>query len=252
MDNNEFVLYFQPKMNMRTGKVVGAEALIRWQHPERGLLPPGAFLYTFEGHPLSIEVGEWVINTTLTQMSDWHRQGLDLQQISVNIGARQLQQDEFPERLREMLAAHTDVAPGCLELEALETSALENMDKVLGIMQACHALGVNFALDDFGTGYSSLTYLRRLPVKVLKIDQSFVRAMTEDTDDLGMVLGVIGLANLFHREVIAEGVETKAHGDLLLGIGCDLAQGYGIARPMAAKDLPAWVALWSEGAAWTA
>lgn len=251
LTNNEFVLHYQPKVNMRTGKVIGAEALIRWQHPERGLLSPASFLHVFEGHPLSIDVGEWVINTALMQMSSWQDQGLDIN-VSVNIGARQLQQDEFSNRLRELLAAHPDIAPGCFQLEVLETSALENMDKVLGTMEACHSLGVNFALDDFGTGYSSLTYLKRLPVQMLKIDQSFVRDMINDVDDLAIVEGVIGLANIFHRQVIAEGVETKAHGDLLLRIGCELAQGYGIARPMPAADMPAWVKLWSAGAAWTA
>lgn len=172
--------------------------------------------------------------------------------VSVNIGARQLQQDDFPDRLRELLAAHPDVQPEFLQLEVLETSALEDMSNVLRIMHACQAIGVHFALDDFGTGYSSLTYLKRLPAQVLKIDQSFVRDMTTDVDDLAIVEGVVGLAEIFHREVIAEGVETKVHGDLLLSIGCDLAQGYGIARPMPAKDLPAWVTEWHEGARWIA
>ena len=131
-----------------------------------------------------------------------------------------------------------------LELEVLETRALEDMVKVSSVMHACREMDVRFALDDFGTGYSSLTYLKRLPAAVIKIDQSFVRDMLEDPDDLAIVKGVIGLAAAFKREVIAEGVETTAHGERLLALGCELAQGFGIARPMPASDLPAWVATW--------
>jgi len=245
LEQGEFILYYQPKVNMRTGDVIGAEALIRWQHPERGLLPPGAFLPNIEEHPISIALGEWVIDTAMTQLSTWQAQGLDLV-VSVNIGALQMQQDDFPERLRAILAAHADVPPHCLQLEILETSALQDIAKVSAVMHACRAMEVAFALDDFGTGYSSLTYLKHLPAEVLKIDQSFVRDMTDDPDDLAIVKGVIGLAEVFHRQVIAEGVETKAHGDLLLSIGCDLAQGYGVARPMPADALPAWALQWRE------
>ncbi len=249
--SKEFVLYYQPKVNMRTGKVTGAEALIRWMHPERGLLPPGLFLPAIEGHPVSITLGEWVIDTALAQMATWHAQGLDMH-VSVNIGGLQLQQANFTERLATRLAAHPGVPPHWLRLEILETSALEDIAKVSGTMRACQALGVMFALDDFGTGYSSLTYLKHLPAEMLKIDQSFVRTMTEEAGDLAIVQGVISLAKVFQREVIAEGVETRSHGDLLLSIGCDLAQGYGIARPMPAKDLPEWVVAWEAKAAWTA
>ena len=247
----EFVLYYQPKVNMKTGVVVGAEALIRWQHPVRGLLPPAAFLPTIEDDPLSVELGKWVIATAIAQMSTWHDQRLDLS-VSVNIGARQLQQADFAARLVEMLAACPEVKPHDLQLEVLETSALEDIARVGAVMQACKAIGVGFALDDFGTGYSSLTYLKRLPAETLKIDQSFVREMLTDSDDMAIVQGIIGLANVFHRSVIAEGVETQAHGVLLLKLGCELAQGYGIARPMPAADLPGWVERWHAKAVWTA
>ncbi len=249
LQNRELVLYYQPKVNMRSGKVIGAEALIRWQHPERGLLAPAQFLPVIENHPLAVEVGEWVIDTALRQMATWHAQGLDLP-ISVNVGARQLQQPDFVARLKTLLAAHPDVEPHCLALEVLETSALEDIAGVSQVMAACQELGVAFALDDFGTGYSSLTYLKRLPVALLKIDQSFVRDMLDDVDDLAILKGVIGLAQAFHREVIAEGVETIAHGTALLQLGCELAQGYGIARPMPAADFPAWAAGWLPDAAW--
>lgn len=251
LDHGEFVLYYQPKVHMRTGDVMGAEALIRWQHPERGLLPPGAFLPLIEEHPISVELGEWVIATALAQMSAWQAQGLDLP-VSVNLGALQLQQRDFPERLRDILAAHPEAAPQRLQLEILETSAFEDIDQAMAAMHACLALGVTFALDDFGTGYSSLTYLKHLPAETLKIDQSFIRNMTNSADDLAIVEGVIGLAEVFQRQVIAEGVETQMLGDMLLSIGCDLAQGYGVARPMPAQEMPGWALKWKMEASWTA
>jgi len=245
----EFVLHYQPEVNMRTGAVIGAEALIRWQHPEKGLLPPALFLPVIEDHPLAVEIGEWVIDTALTDMTLWQASGLDIP-VSVNVGARQLQQAGFPERLRTILAAHPNVRPGDLELEVLETSALEDVVRVSEIMEACRQIEVMFALDDFGTGYSSLIYLKRLPVKRLKIDQSFVRDMLEDPDDLAILEGVIGLATAFRRQVIAEGVETVEHGEMLLQLGCELAQGYGIALPMPARELTGWSATWRPDSAW--
>ena len=246
----EFVLYYQPKVNMTTGEVLGAEALIRWQHPERGLLPPGLFLPVIEDHPLSVDVGEWVIASALAQMAQWTAQGMDWG-VSVNIGARQLQQENFASRLADQLAQYPTVDPARLELEILETSALEDITWVSQVMSTCQALGVRFALDDFGTGYSSLTYLKRLPAELLKIDQSFVRDMLTDRDDLSIVQTVIGLAAAFHRKVIAEGVETVAHGAALIPMGCALAQGYGIARPMPAQDFPGWAAQWRPDPSWT-
>jgi EAL domain-containing protein (putative c-di-GMP-specific phosphodiesterase class I) len=228
---------------------MGAEALIRWQHPQRGLLPPAAFLPLIGEHPVSIRLGEWVIGAALRQMERWQASGLTIT-VSVNIAANHLQQDGFALRLGELLAEHPTVAPHSLELEVLETSALEDIQRVSQIMRDCQALGVRFALDDFGTGYSSLTYLKRLPAEMLKIDQSFVRDMLADPDDLAIVQGVIGLATAFRREVIAEGVETVAHGQSLLGLGCHFAQGYGIARPMPGSEIPQWVANWRPDAAW--
>lgn len=250
LEMQEFVLYYQPKVNMRTGVVIGAEALIRWQHPERGVLPPAAFLPIVENHVISIEIGDWVINQALLQMSLWRKAGLDLC-VSVNVGAVQLQQGHFALRLRQQLAAHADVPPGNLELEIVETSALEDIADVAELMRQCCQLGVRFAVDDFGTGYSSLTYLKRLPAELLKIDQSFVRDMLDDPDDLAIVKGVIGLARAFHRKVLAEGVETIAHGQLLLAQDCELAQGYGIARPMPASEIPTWVANWRPDITWS-
>ena len=250
LERGEFELYYQPKVNMRTGAVVGAEALIRWRHRERGLVPPGEFLPLIEGNDLLVRVGEWVLDSALRQMTAWRAEGLDLA-VSVNIAAYHLQQKDFLSRLRKILSTHDTVPPEKLELEVVESAALEGIAQISHLIEGCRALGVQFSLDDFGTGYSSLTYLRRLPASVLKIDQSFVRDMLWDSEDLAIVEGVIGLAAAFRRVVIAEGVETAEHGELLLRLGCDLAQGYGIARPMPASELPGWIAHWRPDPAWT-
>jgi EAL domain-containing protein (putative c-di-GMP-specific phosphodiesterase class I) len=234
---------------MHTGEVIGVEALIRWQHPDRGLVPPLEFLPVIESQAISLELGEWVIDSALSQINQWKRFGVQLP-VSVNISAYQLQHDNFIINLAASLAAHPEVSPHYLELEILETSALNDIDQVSITMKACHELGVHFALDDFGTGYSSLTYLKHLPAYYIKIDQSFVRDMLKDADDLAIIEGVISLAKAFDREVIAEGVESVAHGVALLKLGCELAQGYGIARPMPAEDIPQWISSWKADDAW--
>jgi EAL domain-containing protein (putative c-di-GMP-specific phosphodiesterase class I) len=207
------------------------------------------FLPVIEDHPLAVAIGEWVIDAALIQMESWRAVGLDVP-VSVNVGARQLQQSDFVDHLRVALQAHPQMSPGSLELELLETSALEDIGQVSEVIEACAAMGVTFALDDFGTGYSSLTYLKRLRVRILKIDKSFVRDMLVDPADLAILKGVIGLAAAFNREVIAEGVETEVHSTVLLELGCELAQGYGIARPMPPDELPNWAAAWQADPVW--
>ncbi|MEG3753168.1 EAL domain-containing protein [Psychromonas arctica] len=250
LQNNEFVMHYQPKVNMKTGELLGAEALIRWQHPERGLLPPITFLPIIDRHQLNIDLGEWVIESALSQIAMWRQQGVDIE-VSVNIDVQQLQQKTFAKRLGELLQMHSDVPPHLLQLEVLETSELQDIENVANIMQSCTELGVGFALDDFGTGYCSLTYLKRLPVNLIKIDQSFILGMLDDPDDLSIVEGVLGLSKAFQRDVIAEGVETLAHGVALLRLGCCYAQGYGIARPMPAEDMLPWTKTWKPDPAWS-
>jgi EAL domain-containing protein (putative c-di-GMP-specific phosphodiesterase class I) len=182
-------------------------------------------------------------------MDTWHAQGFDLP-VSVNIGTRQLRHLDFVERLRDILARHPNIKASSLGLEIKETSAIDDIASVSHIVEQCTALGVVFAIDDFGTGFSSLTHLKRLPVAIIKLDQSFVRDMLVDLEDLSVLEGVIGLARAFHREVIAEGVETIEHGIMLLRLGCEQAQGFGIARPMPAQDLPRWAAQWQPDPAW--
>ena len=249
LQSEEFELFFQPKVNMRTGKVLGAEALIRWRHPELGLLSPDRFLPVMEGNLLVVELGEWVMASALAHLEKWRALGLDIP-VSVNVDAMQLQDPKFVERLTELLATHPDIQPSKLELEVLESSAFEDVSQVSEVIRACGKLGVTFALDDFGTGYSSLSYLKRLPVDVLKIDQSFVHDMLDDPEDLSILEGVLLLANAFRRKAIAEGVETVDHGLMLLRYGCQVGQGYQIARPMRGSDFPGWAAAWRPDPRW--
>ncbi|MBX7244701.1 MAG: EAL domain-containing protein [Candidatus Sumerlaeaceae bacterium] len=245
----EFVLYYQPKVNLRLGTLIGAEALIRWQSPNRGLLLPASFLPTTEHHPIAGDLGDWVIHTALDQMERWHTEDLNIS-ISVNLSTYQLQQTDFVEHLRELLASHPGVDPACLELEIMEASAAGDLAQVSQVINACHQIGVTLALDDFGTGYSSLNQLKILAVDQLKIDQSFVRNMLDSPDDLAILKGILGLAAAFRRQVIAEGVETREHCEMLLQLGCELVQGNGIAKPMPARDFLAWSNLWRMGPSW--
>jgi diguanylate cyclase (GGDEF)-like protein len=247
--SNEFVLYYQPKVNMRTREFVGVEALIRWLHPQQGLLAPGQFLPLIENHKVSVNVGEWVIRQALLQLAQWQDAGT-LVPISVNVGALQLQQPDFLERLQMILAEFPAYQPHSLQLEILETSALEEIDQVSRFIKRCEDLGVGFALDDFGTGYSSLTYLNKLPISTIKIDQSFVRDMLHDRDNRSILDGILWIMRQLNRSVIAEGVETLAHGRMLMDLGCELAQGYGIARPMPAEMLSAWLLQWQANEDW--
>ncbi|MBI5616522.1 MAG: EAL domain-containing protein [Gammaproteobacteria bacterium] len=245
----EFELHYQPKVNLATGTVVGVEALIRWRYPAQGLLPPIDFLPIVEGHPLDVDIGEWVLARALEDLAAWRAAGLRLE-VSVNVSPYHLQRKDFVERLQAILAAHPEAEAAALKLEVLETSAFADLERVTTIMAGCRALGVRFALDDFGTGYSSLTYLRRLPVEEIKMDRSFVQDMLEDDDDLAIVTGVLGLARAFQREPIAEGVESVAHGAALLKLGCPLVQGFGIAEPMPAAEIADWVRAWPADPCW--
>ena len=249
LTRHELVLYYQPKINLKTSKVVGMEALLRWQHPEQGLLPPLDFLHLAEDSNLIVDIGNWVLHDALRQIAEWHAAGHDWV-VSVNIAARQLQRHDFVSNLQSILAQHPGAPANKLELEILESSALEDMNHVRSIILACQAMGISFSLDDFGSGYSSLAYLRHLPVNTLKIDQSFVRDMLDDEEDCALVDGILQMARVFKREVIAEGMETAAHGALLLKLGCNVAQGYGIARAIPAAEVPDWAAQFNPDPGW--
>ncbi|MBN3562435.1 bifunctional diguanylate cyclase/phosphodiesterase [Aliamphritea spongicola] len=249
VSNNEFVLHYQPKVNMRTAQVFGVEALIRWQHPKKGLLYPADFLPLTEEHALAVDIGEWVIEAALRQLALWHSQG-NMLSVSINVGPRQLQQDNFTERLEELLNRYPQIDPGYIELEVLESSIIRDLNKVSQTMRQCIQLGVNFALDDFGTGYSSLRYLKELPASTVKIDRGFVFDMLSDKEDLTVLKGIIQLGKLFNKQLVAEGVESVRHGEVLLSLDCDLAQGYAIARPMPAEEMSSWIAQWQAPAEW--
>ncbi|MGM0824941.1 MAG: sensor domain-containing phosphodiesterase [Pseudomonadota bacterium] len=239
----EFQLFYQPQVNLQSRRVTGVEALIRWQHPEEGLLPPAAFLPLVEGTDLEYDVGEWVIEAALKQQTLWQQQSIQLP-ISVNISPRHLLHPGFLPQLQALLDAYPHIEPRLLSLEILESATLDDMQAALAVLSACQTLGIDVALDDFGTGYSSLAYFRRLPVQLIKVDRDFVRDMLCSQDDRAIVESIIFLAKKFSRPVLAEGVETMAHASALLALGCYLAQGYGIARPMPALEIPTWLEQW--------
>jgi diguanylate cyclase (GGDEF)-like protein/PAS domain S-box-containing protein len=243
LDRQELLLYYQPKVDLKRGTVLGFEALLRWNHPERGIVPPSQFLPLIEHTGLSARVGDHVLARALDQLDAWLDEGLDLS-VSVNITARHLQEPDFAQRLSELLARHRRPLGPRLELEVLETAALADIDISSAVLQRCAQLGVRWSLDDFGTGYSTLTYLKRLPVQALKIDRSFVHNMLADPQDRAIVENVISLSRTFDCQVIAEGVEGPAQARLLLELGCGVGQGMGIAAPMAAEAVPAWVRGW--------
>ncbi len=240
LDQSEFLLYYQPKVDMRTGVVLGLEALIRWDHPQHGLIAPMQFLPLIENTGLSSRVGDWALSQALEHLSLWRRSGLDIS-VSVNISARHIQEPDFALRLSELLARYPEPMAQSLELEMLETAAHADIDATSALMARCRTIGVRFALDDFGTGYSTLTYLKRLPVDSLKIDRSFVHHMLDDAQDRAIVEGVIGLARTFGCTVVAEGVESPAQARTLLDMGCQIGQGTGIAAPMPASQVGGWI-----------
>ena len=236
----ELRLHFQPRVSMRRGEVVGFQAVLRWEHPEDGRVPSRNFLPLVEETDLIIDIGEWVMDQVLSQLHRWQQAGQGWP-VSINIAARHFQRADFVDRLGEMLARHAQVAPQMLDLEIVESVAVENIQHVSACLQACQALGVRFSLGDFGTGYSSLSYLKRLRTQTIKIDKSFVRDILHDRDDLALTTAVIGLARAFGRQVVAEGLDSIEQGELLMRLGCDVAQGHCIARPMPPEEVSAWV-----------
>ena len=240
LDRQEFVLFYQPKVDMATGRVHGFEALLRWEHPTQGLVAPQQFLPLIEHTGLSVHVGDWVIAQALDHLNSWRRDGLSFS-VSVNVSARHLQERDFAQRLGELLARHAEPLATLLEIEITESAAHDDVDATSAVLSTCRALGVRFALDDFGTGYSTLKYLKQLPVDVLKIDKSFVHHMLDDSQDRAIVEGVIGLASTFGCSVVAEGVESPAQARMLLELGCTIGQGTGIAAPMPSSQVAQWL-----------
>lgn len=238
ISDNEMVLFYQPKISIGKATVYGVEALIRWDNPEGEMIYPLDFLPIIQRSEVQCQLDLWVISTAIQQAQLWHQKGIHLS-VSVNVSPYSLQQEEFTEQLFKFLERHP-IPENLLEMEILE-SDLADIDTITMVISKLKKSNICFALDDYGTGYSSLTYLRQLPVHTLKIDQSFVRDMLIDENDLNIVEGVIGLARAFKKEVIAEGVETIEHGVKLAAMGCTNLQGYGIARPMPLATLEDWL-----------
>jgi diguanylate cyclase (GGDEF)-like protein len=240
LDRGQFELYYQPKVNCITGRVDGAEALIRWNDPILGLVGPKEFLPLIEKDNLAFAIGYWVMQQAVQQAKAWNDKGIILP-LSINIFPRHLKHHSFVDDLRNAINSYwPEMPPKCLQMEIVESSALEDLDLIENVIKECNKMGVGFSLDDFGTGYSSLVYLRRLTIDELKIDQSFVRDMLDDPGDQAIVISVISLGHAFGLRVVAEGVETQKHADYLMGLGCGVVQGFAMGRPMQVEELEKW------------
>jgi diguanylate cyclase (GGDEF)-like protein len=239
IDNRELVLHFQPKASLRSGEVASVEALVRWQHPDRGLIFPDEFVPAVQHTGLIRPLTLYVIDEALRQCRSWQEGGLALS-VSVNLSMRNLVDVEFPEHVAELLVKH-DLAPQWLELEITESTMLADPVRTKQVLDRLSAMGVRLSLDDFGTGYSSLSYLKRLPLDELKIDRSFVMNMLENEDDAVIVRSTIDLGRNLGLEVVAEGVETRETWGQLRRLGCDVAQGYYLTRPVPPEELERWL-----------
>jgi EAL domain-containing protein (putative c-di-GMP-specific phosphodiesterase class I) len=236
LSDSQFRLYYQPQLDLASGKVIGAEALIRWQHPQRGLLSPAHFIALAEERNLIVAIGEWVLREACRQVNEWQQAGMEPIPIAINLSAKHFNQQSLVSDVMQSLADH-GVAPNRLELELTETSVMRDAQATIATMERLKEVGVLLALDDFGTGYSSLSHLKGLPLDSLKVDQSFVRGLPDDRDDLAICTAVIAMGHALGMNVIAEGVETAEQLAVLRSLGCDQAQGYLFARPMPADQL---------------
>ena len=228
---NQFVLHYQPKLDLASGRVVGLEALVRWQHPEQGLVAPVRFIPVAEETGLIVPMGDWIMRSACAQAAAWQRAGLARMPVAVNLSARQFLQPDIVARVAAILQ-ETGLRPDLLELELTESLSMDSPEKSIAVLGALKALGVTLTLDDFGTGYSNLSYLKRFPLDKLKLDQSFVRDMTQSSEALAIAQAVITLAHGLHLAVVAEGVETEEQLTLLRRQGCDEMQGYFFSKPL--------------------
>ncbi|WP_242506684.1 sensor domain-containing protein [Vibrio vulnificus] len=246
---NEFTLFYQPKVSLETGEVIGVEALVRWLHPEEGTLTPGAFLPELESLGLVKTLDDWVLDTAIHQISLWKQEGIVLP-VSVNLSSEYFRQANLVEKLSAKLKGYPNDIAALLEIEIVETYELDNLNRVAELIRSCRELNVKFSLDDFGTGYSSLTYLQQLPVDTLKVDRSFVINMLTDQKDENIVEGILGFCKAFKLTAVAEGVETVEHGKKLKEMGYQVAQGFGIARPIPEVSLVYWLNSWTPPDEW--
>ncbi len=235
LERKEFVLHYQPRMDFASGRIVGAEALIRWQHPERGLLPPKEFIPLAEEARLVIPIAEWVIGEVCRQVAAWQATGLQAMPVAVNLAAPHLRESALPDLVARVLREHA-LPPSVLEIEVTETILMDDPEQSVANARRLADLGVSLSIDDFGTGYSSLSYLKRLPIGALKIDQSFVRDIATDPDDAAIITAIIAMAHSLNLRVVAEGVETEAQRRFLQDKGCDEFQGFLVSVPVSASE----------------
>jgi diguanylate cyclase len=235
VERGEFMLHYQPQIDVKTGSIVGFEALVRWLHPRRGLVMPSHFITAAEETGLIGPIGEWVLRQACTQARAWHETGHPRLRVSVNCSAHQFQREGFVETVGRILR-ETGVPAERLDLEITESVIIQHSEEAIARFQALDDMGVRISIDDFGTGYSSLSYLKRLAIHQLKIDQSFVRDISSDPDDAAIVSAIIAIAHSLGLEVVAEGVETAEQLAFLKSLGCDAAQGYYFSKPLPGEE----------------
>ena len=236
LDNNEFVLYYQPKVNLSSGRISGAEALLRWNRPGYGLVYPAEFIPVMEETGLIVRAGAWIIDEACRQMAQWSSEGVGDLRVAVNVSSRQFVEGDLEADVRAAIARH-NADPALLELELTESALMSNAEHTIGVLTNLKQLGIKVAIDDFGTGYSSLAYLKRFPIDKLKIDIAFVRDITVNPDDAAIALAIISMAHSMKMTVIAEGVETRAQMAYLRRYRCDEIQGFHFSRPLPAREM---------------
>ncbi|HBZ82164.1 MAG TPA: hypothetical protein DEP07_17490 [Brevibacillus sp.] len=245
LERGEFHLQYQPQIDCQTGKIVGVEALLRWQHPVWGLVSPADFIPLAEETGLIVPIGEWALRTACNQAKLWEQAGYDPLRVAVNLSARQFQQENLVQMIQQVLQ-ETDMQPELLELEITESAVMKNPDAVIGVLHELKRLGMKLSIDDFGTGYSSLSYLRDFPIDRLKIDRSFVSAITEK-DDAVIAQSIIAMAHNLHLSVLAEGVENELQFAFLREQKCDEMQGYLYSKPLSAEEIKQWLQKIGQG-----
>ena len=236
VERNELVLYYQPQSDVGTRTRVGMEALVRWQHPDRGLLPPGEFIDLAEESGIINQIGDWVLNEVCRQLAEWHDKGISTLPVAVNVASAQLESGDLAEKVRCALEQH-NIDPGLLKLEITENTLVDSTEAIIQQMHVLKKIGVALEIDDFGTGYSSLSYLKRFPIDTIKIDRMFIKDLPDDQDDAAIVAGVITLAHNLGLAIIAEGVETEAQMGFLQQAGCDMIQGYLLSVPLPVAEI---------------
>jgi diguanylate cyclase (GGDEF)-like protein/PAS domain S-box-containing protein len=236
LKNDEFVVFYQPQTNAKENKLIGMEALVRWNHPTMGMISPDKFIPIAEETGLIVNLDRWTMKTAMKQIVQWEQEGLNPGKLALNLAIKQLQQDDFLDVLTQMIK-DVGIEPDALELEVTEGGIMQNPEKAIVILQNISDLGIELAIDDFGTGYSSLSYLKKLPINKLKIDQSFIRELPKDEDDVGITKAVIALSKTLNLKVIAEGVETIEQIDFLVKNTCETIQGYFYTKPLSASEM---------------